>query len=392
VRLTFSAEQEQFRGSIRAFLRDRDIDARVRATIGSTQAAGCGHDTETWHAMAERIGLQGLTVPEAFGGSGYGQQELAVVLEELGRTLACGAYFPTVVLAVNALMLSRDERAQAEYLPGIADGSTIATVALTDGSASWSASGLTVRAHGGQGARRLTGSQSFVLAGHVADLILLVADGGPGPSLYAVLPSGPGVTVTPLTSMDLTRPQADVTLRDAPGRLVGAPGAGLALFARLLDLAGVGLAAEQVGGAQRVLEMAVEYAKTRTQFGREIGSFQAIKHKCADMLIEVESARSCAYYAALAAATESPDLHTAASLAQLRCSQAYLRAAEENILVHGAIGFTWEYPAQLSTSGPARTRSTSAGRHTTGSDSPSTSGWPPPAPDRPDQRFQAQPV
>jgi alkylation response protein AidB-like acyl-CoA dehydrogenase len=147
--------------------------------------------------------------------------------------------------------------------------------------------------------------------------------------------------------MDLTRPQADVILRNAPARLVGVPGTGLSLFARLLDLAGTGLAAEQVGGAQRVLEMAVDYAKTRTQFGREIGSFQAVKHECADMLIEVESARSCAYYATLAAATGSPDLHTATSLAQLRCSQTYLHVAEENILVHGAIGFTWEYPAQL---------------------------------------------
>jgi alkylation response protein AidB-like acyl-CoA dehydrogenase len=309
--LTFSAEQELFRDSIRAFLRDRDIDARVRATV----ASGSGHDPETWRAMADQLGLQGLTIPEAFGGSGYGQQELAV--------------------------------AQAEYLPGIADGSTTATVALSDASGSWSTTGLTVRANGGPGERRLTGTQSFVLAGHVADLILLVAHGEPGPSLYAVRRCDPGVTITPLTSMDLTRPQADVTLRNAPARLVGAPGTGLSLFARLLDLAGTGLAAEQVGGAQRVLGMAVDYAKTRTQFGREIGSFQAVKHKCADMLIEVESARSCAYYATLAAATDSPDLHTAASLAQLRCSQTYLHVAEENILVHGAIGFTWEYPAQL---------------------------------------------
>lgn len=336
----FSAEQELFRDSIRAYLRDRDIDARVRATVTS----GSGHDPEIWRGVAGALGLQGLTVPERFGGSGYGQQELAMVLEELGRTLACGAYLPTAALAVNALLLSGDEQAQAEYLPGIADGSSIATVALTDDSGSWSATGLTVQADSDS---RLTGTQSFVLAGQIADLILLVAQGGPGPSLYAVRPSGPGVTVTPSTSMDLTRPQAEVTLRDAPARLVGAPGTGSALFARLLDLAGAALAAEQVGGAQRVLEMAVDYAKTRTQFGREIGSFQAVKHKCADMLVEVESARSCAYYAALAAASDAPDLHTAASLAQLRCSQAYLHAAEENILVHGAIGFTWEYPAQL---------------------------------------------
>ena len=344
MRLKFSPEQELFRASIRSFLRDRDIDVRVRATIDSVQGSGSGHDAETWRAMAGHLGLQGLTVPEAYGGSGCGQQELAVVLEELGRTLACGAYFSTVALAVNALLLSGDEQAQAEYLPAIAEGSSIATVALTDGSGSWSAAGLTVRADGDS---RLTGTQSFVLAGHIADLILLIAQGGPGPTLYAVRCSALGVTIKPLISMDLTRPQADVILRNTPARLVGAPGTGPALFARLLDLAGAALAAEQVGGAQRVLEMAVEYAITRTQFGRQIGSFQAIKHKCADMLVEVESAKSCAYYASLATATDSPDLHTASSLAQLRCSQTYLHVAEESILVHGAIGFTWDYPAQL---------------------------------------------
>ena len=340
MRLTFSAEQELFRDTLRGFLEDRDIDAGVRATV----VDGTGHDPRMWRLMAGQLGLPGLTVPEEFGGGGFGQRELAVVLEELGRTLACGAYLPTVALAVNALLLSGDRRAQAEYLPGIADGSTIATVALTDASGSWTPAGLTVRAGSGS---RLTGSQSYVLAGHVADLILLVARGDAGPSLYAVRRLDPGVTVARLESMDLTRPQAGVTLRDAPARMVGAPGTGLTLFARLLDLAGAALAAEQVGGAQRVLEMAVGYAKTRTQFGRAIGSFQAVKHKCADVLVEVESARSCAYYAALAAATGSPDLPTAAGLAQLRCSQAYLHAAEENILVHGAIGFTWEYPAQL---------------------------------------------
>lgn len=343
MRLAFSAEQELFRESIRAFLRDRTSDADTRALM----ATDSGHDPATWRLMAEQLGLQGLIIPESHGGGGFGHQELAVVMEELGRVLAGDPYFPTVALAANALLLSGDERAKAHYLPAIAAGRIIATVALTDDSASWDRSGLTVRAVGGPDTWTLTGIQSYVLAAHIADLILLVADGELGPTLFALDRGTPGVTVTPLDTMDLTRRQARLVLRDAPARPVGAPGSGLPIFAKLIDLAGAALASEQVGGAQRALEMAVDYAKTRTQFGKEIGTFQAIKHKCADVLVEVEAARSTAYYAALAAATDSPDLHTAASLAQLCCSRAYLRAAEENILVHGAIGFTWEHQAQL---------------------------------------------
>lgn len=343
MRLAFSAEQELFRTSVRGFLGDRATEADTRRLMATDD----GHDSATWRLMADQLGLQGLIIPEHFGGSGFGQQELGIVLEELGRTLAGGPYFPTVALAANALLLSGDEQAKADYLPGIAAGTLIATTALTDASASWDPSGLTVRASGGHGTWTLTGTQSFVLSGHIADLVLLIADGELGPTLFAVDRGAPGLTMTPLITMDPTRRQSNLALRDTPARLVGAPGTGLSTIAKLLDLAGAALAAEQVGGAQRVLEMAVDYAKTRSQFGREIGSFQAIKHKCADVLVEVESARSTAYYAMLAAATDSPDLHTAASLAQLRCSEAYLRAAEENILVHGAIGYTWEHAAQL---------------------------------------------
>jgi len=343
VRLAFSTEQELFRKSIRAFLGDRATEADTRRLMATDD----GHDPETWRLMAEQLGLQGLIIPEHFGGSGFGQQELGIVMEELGRTLAASSYFPTVALAVNALLLSGDEKAQADYLPGIAAGRLIATTALTDASASWDPSGFTVRATGAQGTWTLTGTQSFVLSGHIADLVLLIADGELGPTVFAVDRGASGLTIMSLITMDPTRRQANMALHDTPARLVGAPGAALSIIPKLLDLAGAALAAEQVGGAQRVLEMAVDYAKTRTQFGKEIGSFQAIKHKCADVLVEVESARSTAYYAMLAAATDSPDLHTAACLAQLRCSETYLRAAEENILVHGAIGYTWEHPAQL---------------------------------------------
>jgi alkylation response protein AidB-like acyl-CoA dehydrogenase len=193
----------------------------------------------------------------------------------------------------------------------------------------------------------LDGVKMFVLDGHVADLILVAAKAPKGLSLFAVQSDAEGLTSTPLKTMDLTRKQARIELAGVPARLVGEEGAAGAGLAKTLDLAAVALAAEQVGGAQRVLDMSVEYAKTRIQFGRPIGSFQAIKHKCADMLLEVESAKSAAYYAGWAAADDSDELPVAASLAKSYCSEAYFHAAAENIQIHGGIGFTWEHDAHL---------------------------------------------
>ena len=187
----------------------------------------------------------------------------------------------------------------------------------------------------------------FVLDGAQANLLIVAAKTGAGTSLFAVDPSGAGVTTTNLATMDQTRKQAKVELDGAPATLVGTDGAGWSTLERVLDLAAVALAAEQVGGAQKVLEEAVQYAKDRVQFGRPIGSFQAIKHKCADMLLEVESAKSAAYYAAWCAAELNDELPSVASLAKAYCSEAYFHAAAENIQIHGGIGFTWEHPAHL---------------------------------------------
>jgi alkylation response protein AidB-like acyl-CoA dehydrogenase len=297
--------------------------------------------------MAEQLGLQGLIVPEEFGGSGYSYVELIVVLEEMGRALLCAPYFSSVALAANLLLSSGDDAAKKDYLPGIANGSTVATVALAEASGRWDEEGVTLEASGSGDSWTLTGEKMYVLDGHTADLILVAARTPAGVSVFAVDKGASGLTATPLSTMDQTRKQAKLTFEGTPARLVGTDGQGWQAVSRMLDLAAVALAAEQVGGAQRVLEMSVEYAKVRVQFGRPIGSFQAIKHKCADMLLEVESAKSAAYYAGWAAAEDSDELPVVACLAKSYCSEAYFHATAENIQIHGGIGFTWEHPAHL---------------------------------------------
>ncbi|HEY1119788.1 MAG TPA: acyl-CoA dehydrogenase, partial [Acidimicrobiales bacterium] len=193
----------------------------------------------------------------------------------------------------------------------------------------------------------ITGEKMFVLDGHTADLIIVAAKTGAGTSLFTVKSDASGLTREALSTMDQTRKQAKLTFADTPATLLGTDGQGWSVLSTVLDLTAVALAAEQVGGAQFVLEMAVQYAKDRVQFGRPIGSFQAIKHKCADMLLEVESAKSAAYYAAWCAAEMNDELPSVASLAKAYCSEAYFHAAAENIQIHGGIGFTWEHPAHL---------------------------------------------
>jgi alkylation response protein AidB-like acyl-CoA dehydrogenase len=306
-----------------------------------------GFDADVWKQMAEQLGLQSLIVPEEHGGQGFGFVELIVVLEEMGKHLLCAPFFSTVVLATSALVHSGDAAAQAAHLPGIASGETVATVAFTEPNGRWDESGIEMTATAAGDGWTLDGTKSFVLDGHTANLILVAARTGKGVSLFAVDGAAAGLTRTALATMDQTRKQAKLDFAGTPATLVGDDGAGWDLLSRVLDLAAVGLAAEQVGGAQRCLDMAVQYAKDRVQFGRPIGSFQAIKHKCADMLLEVESAKSAAYYAGWCAAELNDELPAVASLAKAYCSEAYFHAAAENIQIHGGIGFTWEHPAHL---------------------------------------------
>ena len=339
----FSEEQEELRKAVRRFLDDKSPSTEVRRLMETTE----GYDPAVWSQMANQLGLQALAIPEAYGGAGFGYVELVVVLEEMGRTLLCAPYFSTVALAANALLSSGDEAAKAEYLPGIANGETIATLAFTEESGRWELDGITMEAKPAGDGWVLDGTKSYVLDGHTANLILVAARTANGLSLFAVAGDADGLTRTPLSTMDQTRKQAKLTFAATPARLVGEDGAAGPVLSKTLDLAAVALAAEQVGGAQRVLDMSVEYAKNRIQFGRPIGSFQAIKHKCADMLLEVESAKSAAYYAGWAAAEDNDELPVTACLAKAYCSEAYFHAAAENIQIHGGIGFTWEHDAHL---------------------------------------------
>jgi alkylation response protein AidB-like acyl-CoA dehydrogenase len=343
VNFAFSEEQEELRRSVRRFLEDKSPETEVRRLMETTE----GYDPAVWRQMAEQLGLQGIAIPEEYGGSGYGFVELVVILEEMGRALLCAPYFSTVALAANLLLVSGDEAAKKDFLPGLASGELIGTVALAEASGRWDEAGITVEASGSGDSWTLSGEKLYVIDGHIADLILVAARTNAGVSLFAVEKGAPGLETEPLSTMDQTRKQARVSFARTPARLVGTEGQGWPVLSRALDRAVVALAAEQVGGAQKVLEMSVQYAKDRVQFGRPIGSFQAIKHKCADMLLEVESAKSAAYYAGWAAAEDNDELPVVASLAKSYCSEAYFHATAENIQIHGGIGFTWEHPAHL---------------------------------------------
>ncbi|NDF84142.1 MAG: acyl-CoA dehydrogenase, partial [Actinobacteria bacterium] len=238
-----------------------------------------GFDPAVWSQMGSQMGLMGIHIPEEFGGMGFSYIELGVVLEEMGRSLLCAPYFSTVVMAANTLMQSGDDAAKKKYLPAIASGETTATLASVEPSGKWDESGVTMQAKGSGSSFALTGTKMFVLDGHTASLIIVSARTAKGVSLFAVDGNAKGLTRTALSTMDQTRKQAKLEFTDVPATLIGTEGKGWEVLTRVNDLIVVALAAEQVGGAQKVLDMAVEYAKVRVQFGRPIGSFQAIKHK-----------------------------------------------------------------------------------------------------------------
>ena len=340
---TFGEEHDQLRSTVRAFLAAKSPEAEVRRVMQTA----AGYDPDVWRQMAEQLGLQALAIPAEFGGAGFGTVELGIVLEEMGRALLCAPYFSSVVQAAGALLYCGDDAAKNEFLPGIASGETIATLAYIEDCGRPDEPGIALRASRSGGGWRLDGVKSFVLDGCRADLVVVAARAPRGVTLFLVPGDAPGLTRTQLSTMDLTRKQARLEFTGTPARLLGTEGAGWATMTRVLELTAAALAAEQVGGAQKVLEMAVAYAKLRVQFGRPIGSFQAVKHRCADMLLAVESARSAAYYALWTASELSEDLPVAAGMAKAYCSAAYVRAAADNIQIHGGIGFTWEHPAHL---------------------------------------------
>ena len=341
---TLSDEQRELRTTVRDFLADKSPEAEVRRLMSTT----AGYEPVVWEQMSKQLGLTGLAIPEEYGGSGFGYVELGLVFEEMGRSLACAPFFSTVALAAEVLLRSDDEAVKKELLPGIAAGSTRATLALLERPSGWDESDVMLPATPSSGGGwRLNGEKRYVLDGHTADLLLVAARTRAGIGVFVVEASAEGLSRTHVETLDQTRKQARLTFAETPARLVGDPAEGWHLLTQALQTAAILLAAEQVGGASGALEMAVDYAKVRHQFGRPIGSFQAIKHKCADMLTEIESARSAAYYGMWALDAMDDDVPVAASLAKAFCSETFMQVAADNIQVHGGIGFTWEHPAHL---------------------------------------------
>jgi alkylation response protein AidB-like acyl-CoA dehydrogenase len=345
----FTEEQEELRKSARRLLETASPTSQVRAAMATPR----GYDEALWRRIGEELGFTSLIIPEAYGGAGLGFVELAAVMEEMGRALVCAPFFSTVCLAATAIVTGGTEEQKRDLLPDIAAGRTTATLAFAPSSGQWNAPGSDVVFAPHAGGFELSGKTSFVIDGHTAALVIVAARSAGDASrttLFVVPAETPGLLRRALPTMDMTRKQAEITLtkvRVPSAALLGVADGGDRTLARVLDLAKVALAAEQVGGAERCLDMSVDYAKTRVQFGRPIGSFQAIKHKLADMFVEVESARSASYYAAWAAAHDEAGLPAAAALAKAYCSDAYFRVAAECIQIHGGVGFTWEHDAHL---------------------------------------------
>jgi alkylation response protein AidB-like acyl-CoA dehydrogenase len=307
----FTEEQEELRKTVRAFLDSKSPETAVRAQMETEQ----GFDKAVWEQMGSQMGLMGLHIPEEFGGMGFSYVELGVVLEEMGRALLCAPYFSTVVLAANTLLQSGDDAAKKKHLPGIAAGETIATLACTEPSGKWDEAGVTMKASGSGSKFTLDGTKMFVIDGHTASLIIVAARTAKGVSLFAVDGNAKGLTRTALSTMDQTRKQAKLEFKGVEAELIGTEGKGWEVLSKVFDLAAVALAAEQVGGAQKVLDM--------------------------------ESAKSAAYYGMWCASEMNEELASVASLSKAYCSEAYFHAAAENIQIHGGIGFTWEHPAHL---------------------------------------------
>jgi alkylation response protein AidB-like acyl-CoA dehydrogenase len=343
VDFAFDQEQEELRRTVRAFLGDTSPESEVRRLMETP----AGFDPAVWRRMGAELGLQGLAVPEEYGGAGCGLVEVGLVLEETGRALLCAPFLASAVLATTTLLRSADEDARARLLPALAAGELVATLALTEDSARWDPTGVTLAARRAGAGWLLTGHKTFVLDGASADVVLTVARTPDGIGVFVVDGDAPGLTRTALPTLDPTRRQARLEYADVPAVPLRTAADGWTLVSEVLDRAAAALAAEQVGVAGRALETAVAYAKVRHQFGRPIGSFQAVKHLLADVLLDVESARAAAHFALLAADRGDPDLPAVASLAKAFCSDACLTAAAANVQVHGGIGFTWEHSAHL---------------------------------------------
>ena len=335
----FSEDQKFLKNEARRFLEANCPTSRVRKVLDDASATW---DPDLWKAVAGQ-GWLGAAIPEEHGGLGLGRLELCVIAEELGRAVAPIPFASTVYILAEAVMMAGSEAQKAAVLPGIAAGDVIGALATSEGPGALSASGIRASVEGG----KLSGTKIPVTDGGIATHALVLAREGGQPALFLVDLSAAGVTRETLSTLDPSRDAARLVFDKVPAERIGGAGEGLSLVERILDRAAVLLAFEQTGGADRALEMAKEYALERFAFGRTIASYQAIKHKLADIYVKNELARSNAYYGAWALNTDAPELPVAASAARIAASEAYWFASKENIQTHGGIGFTWAVDCHL---------------------------------------------
>ena len=348
MQFSFTDEQEQFRAVVQRFVRDKSPTSEVRRLMATEE----GFDRGVWQQLSEALGLPGIHVPETYGGLGFGFVELGIVMEEMGRSLLCTPYFGSAILATSAILNGASEAQKLALLPEISRGDRIASLAIAEASGSWVAGGIELTASDSDDRFLLNGKKKFVLDGHTADTIIVVArrpgsQGEEGVGLFVLDGIVEGLLRQPLETIDATRKQAELTFDNVAAQPLNEDKDALAALVKTVDQAAVALANEMVGGAQALLDSAVEYAQLRMQFGRVIGSFQAVKHKCADMLLDVELAKSAAYYAAQAIVENHIEAPALASLAKACAADAYMRTAAECIQIHGGIGFTWDHDTHL---------------------------------------------
>lgn len=342
MRLSLSQEQEDLRDTVRKFVDHHYSDEHLRAVLDGSYE----FDPQEWKRLAEEIGLQGLLASGNEGGSGASEADVAVVLEELGRSLYSGPYLSTVLF--QAVLKFGEEGSNSETIRQIVNGESVPAVAIVDAGGTWTSSGTSTTAEHTPDGFVISGEKSYVIDADTASIFLVLAMLDDGPAWFEVERTAPGLdVVVEKDALDLTREIGSARFGRVPARLVVDPArAGLATE-HLMDCGAVYLAAEMVGGAMACLDQAVSWSDERVQFGRAIGSFQSIKHQCADVLVEIEAARALTRYAACAVSEGTYDRSTVTSMAKAAAANAFTLAATTNIQIHGGIGFTWEHPAHL---------------------------------------------
>ena len=336
----FTEEQEAFRDSVKRFAEEKSTSEDVRRLMETEE----GYDESTWDILSTELAVTGLIIPEEFGGSGFGATELGIVMEQFGRSLICVPFFSSSVMAASALIINGSESDKNKWLPAIAAGGEKGTLCVSERSGSWDESAIQTTASKNGDQYLLNGEKHFVLDAHVSDFLIVASRLDNRTALFTLDPKDDRVQIKLEQGIDQTRKIGTVTMKGAPAQILGLDKP--AALEEIFDRSIVALSHEMIGGAQQLLDSAIEYTKLRVQFGRSISSFQAIKHRLADLLLEVELAKSACYHAAYEI-DKQQNSSEAASHAKAQASEAYLNSAIQCIQLHGGVGFTWENDTHL---------------------------------------------